>query len=101
MTNVEYCSYKNPECVNPYHENPPYRILKRFFKLNSVENKMQLEFESSTRKYGPTNVYIQVKQMLMKNVYIQVKQMLIQNVYIQVKQMLLQNVSNLGEANVN
>ena len=33
-----------------YHENLPNRILNRFLKLNSVENKMQLESESSSRK---------------------------------------------------
>ena len=27
----------NPECANSYHENPPNRILNRFFELNSVE----------------------------------------------------------------
>ena len=38
------------ECANFHHENPPNRILNRFFKLNSVENEMQLESESSSLK---------------------------------------------------
>ena len=25
---------KNPECANSYHENPPNKILNRFFNLN-------------------------------------------------------------------
>ena len=29
--NVESCSQKNPDCANYYHENPPNRILNRFF----------------------------------------------------------------------
>ena len=29
--NVESCSPKNPERANYYHENPPKRILNRFF----------------------------------------------------------------------
>jgi len=48
--NVASCSHKNPECANAYHENPPNRILNWFFELNSLENKMQLESESSNRK---------------------------------------------------
>ena len=31
------------ECANSYHYNQPNIILNWFFKLNSVENKMQLE----------------------------------------------------------
>ena len=38
----------------PTHKNPPNRILNRFFELNSAENKMQLESESSSRKKSPT-----------------------------------------------
>jgi len=38
------------KCVHSYkNENPPNRILNRFFELNSVKNKMQLESESSSR----------------------------------------------------
>ena len=48
--NVESCSHKNPECANSCRENPPNRILNWFFELNSVENKMQLESESSSCK---------------------------------------------------
>ena len=44
--NVESVSHKNPECANSYLENPPNRILNRFFELNSAENKMQLKSES-------------------------------------------------------
>jgi len=43
--NVESSPHKNPECAKSYHENPPKRKLNRFFQLNSVENKMQLESE--------------------------------------------------------
>ena len=32
------------------HENPLNRILNRFFELKAVENKMQFESESSSRK---------------------------------------------------
>ena len=46
----ESCSNKNPECANSYHENLPNRILNRFFEVNSLENKMQLESESASRK---------------------------------------------------
>ena len=42
--------HKNPECANSFHENQPNRILNRFLELNSVENKMQLESKSSSRK---------------------------------------------------
>ena len=52
--NVEPYSHKNPEFANSYHENPQNRILNRFFELNSVENKMQLESESSRCKKGST-----------------------------------------------
>jgi len=44
---------KNLECTNSgnsYHENPPKRRLGWYFELISVENKMQLESESSSRK---------------------------------------------------
>ena len=45
-----YCSHHNVECANSHHENPPNRILNRFFEFNSVENKMQLESKNSSRK---------------------------------------------------
>ena len=48
--NVESCSHQNTECANSNRKNSPNRILNRFFELNSVENKMQLESESSSRK---------------------------------------------------
>ena len=47
--NVESCSHKKTECANSYHENPPKRILNRFYGLNSVE-KMQIESDSSSHK---------------------------------------------------
>ena len=50
MLSVESCYNKNPEYVNSYHEKPTNRILNRVFELNSVENKMQLKSESSSRK---------------------------------------------------
>ena len=40
--NVESCSHKNPECANSFLENPPNIILNRFFELNSVEIKINL-----------------------------------------------------------
>ena len=46
----ELGSDQNMNCANSYHENPLNRILNRFFKLNFVENKMQLESECSSRK---------------------------------------------------
>ena len=43
MVKVENKAHKNPECANFYHENPPNRLINRFFKLNSLENKIQFE----------------------------------------------------------
>ena len=45
---VESCSDKNSKCANSYHQNPPNRILNRFF-YQTLENKMQLKSLSSSR----------------------------------------------------
>ena len=41
-----FFSHQNPECANSNYENPPNRILNRFYELNSVENYSNLNPEA-------------------------------------------------------
>ena len=40
--NFKSCSHQNSECANSNRENPPNRIINRFFELNSAEIRCRL-----------------------------------------------------------